>query len=96
MSQLVQLIGAVKFLTFAWFLGVGIVVSLVWYYLCKVRLPGGYLVELIVAWLGARIGSRLFGYWGIDLEGLFLVPAILGAIAAIYLFHYYAEVHKQK
>jgi uncharacterized membrane protein YeaQ/YmgE (transglycosylase-associated protein family) len=88
--------GAVSPLTFVWFSVVGIVVSLVWYYLCKVRLPGGYIVELIVAWIGARVGSRLFGYWGGDLKGLFIVPAVLGAIAAIYLFHYYAEVHKQK
>jgi uncharacterized membrane protein YeaQ/YmgE (transglycosylase-associated protein family) len=93
---LLQFIGAVDLPTFAWFLVVGIVVSLILRFLCKVRLPGGYIVELVAAWLGARIGSRLFGYWSVDLKGLFLVPAILGAIAAIYLFHYYAEVHKQK
>ena len=88
--------GTVNLLTFVYFLVIGIVVSLVWYYLCKVRLPGGYIVQLIAAWVGARAGSRIFGYWGGDLRGLFLAPAILGAIAAIYLFHYYAEVHKQK
>ncbi len=43
-----------------------------------------------------ELQSSLFVYWGGEFRGLYLVPAILGAVAAIYLFHYYAEVHKGK
>ncbi len=93
---LAQLTGIVGQSTFLWFLGIAVVISLVGRYVCKAKLPGGYPLELIVAWLGARVGSRLFGYWGGEFKGLYLVPAILGAVAAIYLFHYYAEVHKGK
>ena len=41
--------------------------------------------KLIVGWLGAWLGSPVFGHWLWKIENVYVVPAILGAIAAIQL-----------
>jgi hypothetical protein len=48
---------------------------------------GDHLSKLIVAWLGARIGPLLLGYWGpaVPNSNVYLVPAILGSFAATYI-----------
>lgn len=67
---------------------VSVVVSLVWYFVVKVKLPGGYSATLIIAWIGAWLGGPILGKWtqvaicGLEVS---LVPAILGSIAAILL-----------
>jgi len=41
--------------------------------------------KLIVGWLGAWLGSPVFGHWFWKIENVYVVPAILGAIAAVQL-----------
>lgn len=41
--------------------------------------------KLIVGWLGAWLGSPVFGHWFWKVENVYVVPAILGAVAAIHL-----------
>jgi len=41
--------------------------------------------KLIVGWLGAWLGSPVFGHWLWKIENVYLVPAILGAAATIHL-----------
>jgi uncharacterized membrane protein YeaQ/YmgE (transglycosylase-associated protein family) len=41
--------------------------------------------KLIVGWFGAWLGSPIFGHWLWKIENVYIVPAILGAIAAIHL-----------
>lgn len=48
----------------------------------------GYLAEWIIGWIGAWIGSAVVGHWGVmvpDSSNIYLGPAILGAVAVIYL-----------
>ena len=40
--------------------------------------------KLIVGWLGAWVGSPVFGHWLWKIENVYVVPAILGAIATIH------------
>lgn len=42
-----------------------------------------YLGALVVAYIGGWLGAPLFGHWfaGLQFGGVYLVPAILGAIA---------------
>jgi uncharacterized membrane protein YeaQ/YmgE (transglycosylase-associated protein family) len=40
--------------------------------------------KLIVGWLGAWLGSPILGHWLWKVENVYVVPAILGAIAAIH------------
>jgi uncharacterized membrane protein YeaQ/YmgE (transglycosylase-associated protein family) len=41
--------------------------------------------KLIVGWLGAWLGSPVFGHWLWKVENVYLVPAFLGAVATIHL-----------
>ena len=41
--------------------------------------------KLIVGWVGAWLGSPIFGHWFWKIENVYVVPAILGAIAAVQL-----------
>lgn len=46
--------------------------------------PGGFVVSAIVGIIGAWIGSSLFGHFGPQLEGVSLLPAILGSAIVIF------------
>lgn len=51
-----------------------------------IKLPGGIITAMIVGYLGARGGVLLFGNWQfLSFQGVSLIPALLGAIAAILL-----------
>jgi len=41
--------------------------------------------KLIVGWFGAWLGSPVLGHWLWKVEAVYVIPAILGAIAAIHL-----------
>ncbi len=41
--------------------------------------------KLIVGWFGAWVASPVFGHWLWKVENMYIVPAILGAMAAIHL-----------
>jgi uncharacterized membrane protein YeaQ/YmgE (transglycosylase-associated protein family) len=41
--------------------------------------------KLIVGWVGAWLGSPVLGHWFWRVENVYVVPATLGAIAAVHL-----------
>jgi len=41
--------------------------------------------KVLIGWLGAWLGSPVFGHWLWKYENIYVVPAILGAIAIIHL-----------
>lgn len=47
--------------------------------------------DLTVAWLGGWLGSPVFGFWFPELryQEVFIVPALLGAAAAVVLKEWY-------
>lgn len=49
------------FLSWLWLTIIAVVVSIVWYYVIKVRTSGGYWIELIAAWIGAWLGTPVLG-----------------------------------
>ena len=76
------------FLAFVYLLVIGVVVALVLANLpkAKIALPGGIITNIIVGYIGARLGEVVFGSWAfLTLGGVSILPAILGAIAAIIL-----------
>ena len=48
------------------------------------RVPGGFFTSAIVGIIGAWLGTSLMGHLGPDLEGIPLIPCILGS--AIFIF----------
>jgi len=76
------------FLAFVYLLVIGVVVALVLANLpkLKIKLPGGLTTAIIVGYIGARFGTFLFGNWPfLTLQGVSILPAILGAIGAVFL-----------
>ena len=45
----------------------------------------GFVCKWIVGWIGAWLGSPVFGYWGIHMENIYIIPAVLGAFIAPFL-----------
>jgi len=67
---------------------IGVVVALVLTYLpkIKIKLHGGITTNIIIGYIGARFGAFAFGNWPfLTFQGVSILPAILGATAAILL-----------
>jgi uncharacterized membrane protein YeaQ/YmgE (transglycosylase-associated protein family) len=51
--------------------------------------PGlaSYLSKIIIGWIGAWLGSPVFGHWweGVNYQQVYYVPAILGSLALLVL-----------
>ncbi len=83
---------------FLYLLAVAVAVSLIMYYAFKIKVPGRYLASLIWAWIGAWIGTPVFGKWFEIISytnyqtkaSVYIVPAIIGAIVLLYLYHSFA------
>jgi uncharacterized membrane protein YeaQ/YmgE (transglycosylase-associated protein family) len=58
------------------------------YLVCYRFLEGfeGFLGKLGAGWLGAWLGSPVFGHWfeQVKLAGIYLIPALLGAFAGAF------------
>ena len=63
-------------------------VAAVLHYLFKFYVRPGinsFISKVIFGWIGAWLGSPVFGYWfeGINYEGVYIIPAILGSLALL-------------
>ena len=76
------------FMCFLWLLIIAVIVSVVMYYAFKIQLAAGYWMQLIISWVGAWLGSPVFGNWfeKVKVEGVYIIPAILGAIALTWFY----------
>ena len=50
------------------------------------QVPGGILGNIILGFIGAWVGSLLFGDWGWVFQGFAVIPAILGALIVVFLY----------
>ncbi|NOY77156.1 MAG: GlsB/YeaQ/YmgE family stress response membrane protein [Calditrichaeota bacterium] len=80
------------FLSWLWLTIIAIVISVVWWFVLKVKTSGGYWFELIVAWIGAWLGTAVFGNWVWTVNNISIIPAILGSISAIMLIDGIAKI----
>ena len=67
---------------------IGAVVAATYHYAFRYRFLDGndaVIGKLIIGWLGAWLGSPVLGHWLWRVENVYVVPALLGAIAAIHL-----------
>jgi uncharacterized membrane protein YeaQ/YmgE (transglycosylase-associated protein family) len=77
-----------SFMSFLLLFVIGAVVAVAYHNVFRYRfLEGNDAVfgKLIMGWLGAWVGSPVLGYWLWKYENVYIVPAILGAIAAVHL-----------
>ena len=78
------------FVSFLILLVISIVVSLILYYGLKWHVRTGlvsFLGTVIWGWLGAWLGSPVFGCWftGLNYHEVYIIPAILGSFALLVL-----------
>uniref|UniRef100_A0A7V5XH69 GlsB/YeaQ/YmgE family stress response membrane protein n=1 Tax=Thermodesulfobacterium geofontis TaxID=1295609 RepID=A0A7V5XH69_9BACT len=77
----------IDFIGFLILLIISVIVTAIFHFGLKYYvIPGWYsfLSKVIVGWIGAWLGSPVFGYWfeGLVYEQIYIIPAILGAAAA--------------
>lgn len=75
-------------LSFLVLVAVSVVVAIVLHYVVRYRfIEGieGLLGKISIGWLGAWLGSPILGHWGFKTENVYIIPAILGAVAAVFL-----------
>ncbi len=53
-------------------------------YLVGGTIPGGFVTAVLVGIMGAWIGGKLLGHFGPSLEGLSLIPTILGSAILVF------------
>ncbi|MGA8867625.1 MAG: hypothetical protein WB510_11685 [Candidatus Sulfotelmatobacter sp.] len=67
---------------------IGAVVAAAYHYVIRYRFlesNDALVGKLIIGWFGAWLGSPVLGHWFWKVENVYVVPAILGAIATIHL-----------
>ncbi len=83
----VTMIG-MNFISFLILLVISIVVSAILHYGLKIYIRSGYvslISKVIFGWIGAWLGSPVFGYWfgGLVYEKIYIIPAILGSFSLL-------------
>jgi uncharacterized membrane protein YeaQ/YmgE (transglycosylase-associated protein family) len=76
------------FLSFLVLTVIGAVAAVAYHYVIRYRFLEGIdalFGKLIVGWLGAWLGTPVFGHWLWKIENVYVVPAILGAFASVQL-----------
>ncbi len=77
-----------NFLSFLTLTFIGAVVAAAYHYVFRYRFLEGndaVIGKLIIGWLGAWLGTPVLGHWLWKVENVYIVPALLGAIATIHL-----------
>jgi hypothetical protein len=75
-------------LSFSLLTVIGAVIAVVYHSVIRYRFLEGndaLYGKLFIGWFGAWLGSPVFGHWLWRVENVYLVPAILGAVAAVHL-----------
>ena len=70
----------INFVSFLTLLVISIVVSAILHYVLKMRIRTGsvsFIGTVIWGWIGAWLGSPVFGYWAFHYESVYIIPAIL-------------------
>ena len=79
-----------NFISFLILLVISIVVSGILHFIFKFYVRPGwvsFISKVIFGWIGAWLGSPVFGYWceGLNYEKVYIIPAILGSLAFLIL-----------
>ena len=67
---------------------IAVVVAVAFHYALRYRFLEGldsFLGKIAVGWLGGWLGSPVLGHWLFKIGDIYVIPAIVGAIAAVFL-----------
>ncbi|MBI0578074.1 GlsB/YeaQ/YmgE family stress response membrane protein [Neobacillus cucumis] len=68
---------------FIWSLIIGGVIGWLAGLIMHKDLPGGIIGNIIAGFIGAWLGSFIFGDWGPEIGDFFIIPALIGAIILV-------------
>jgi uncharacterized membrane protein YeaQ/YmgE (transglycosylase-associated protein family) len=76
------------FMSFLVLLIISVVISGVLHFFFKYYIVPGwesYFSKVLIGWVGAWLGSPVFGYWweGLNYKEVYIVPAILGSLLLV-------------
>src|SRR5579863_8801538 len=77
-----------SFSAFLTLLVLGLISSFVLHVLVRYRMLAGFdgfMSKWIAGWIGGWLGSSEFGFWGIHVGSLYIIPSLLGAFAGSFL-----------
>jgi uncharacterized membrane protein YeaQ/YmgE (transglycosylase-associated protein family) len=66
----------------------GLIAAIFVHYLARYRcLPGfdGFLAQWVVGWFGAWLGSPVLDHRWLEIQGIYAIPALLGALVAVFI-----------
>jgi len=75
-------------ISFLVLLAIGAVVAVVFHFVLRYRFLEGIdslFGKIALGWLGAWLGSPVLGHWLFSFEGVYIVPAVVGAVVAVFL-----------
>jgi uncharacterized membrane protein YeaQ/YmgE (transglycosylase-associated protein family) len=67
---------------------IAVVVAALFHFVLRYRFLEGidsFLGKIAVGWAGGWLGSPVLGHWLFKIDEIFVIPAILGAITAVFL-----------
>lgn len=70
---------------FLWSLIVGGIIGWIAGLIMGRDIPGGVIGNIIAGFIGAWLGSLILGNWGPEIGDFFIVPAIIGAVALVFI-----------
>ena len=76
------------FLPFLFITIISAIVAVTYHNILQYRFLAGkdaLVGKLMIAWLGAWVGSPVLGHWLWKIDNVYLVPALLGAIGGVHL-----------
>ena len=74
--------------SFVVLLVIAVVVAAVFHYVLRYRFLEGlaaFLGKIAIGWLGGWLGSPVLGHWLFRIGGVYVIPAIVGAVVAVFL-----------
>ncbi|MBN1893953.1 hypothetical protein JW906_05640 [bacterium] len=77
-----------NFACFMTLLVISVVVSAVLHFVLKLYVRPGldsFISKVIIGYIGAWQGSAVFGAWLVEVNGVYVIPAILGSLALLIL-----------
>ena len=77
-----------SFLSFLTLLVISVAVAAVYHWILRYRFLEGIdslLAKVAVGWVGGWLGSPVLAHWLWKIQSVYIVPAILGAMAAVHL-----------
>jgi uncharacterized membrane protein YeaQ/YmgE (transglycosylase-associated protein family) len=57
-------------------------------------IPGGVIGNIVAGIIGAWLGSFLLGSWGPVIGGFYIIPALIGAIALVFIISFILKTVK--